>query len=372
MIVAPASPVYRAAVSRLFTEVAIVGGGITGLSTGYALQRRGVECVCFEAAAPGTGQSAGRTRVFRHGHDDERLVRLAVRARAEWERLEGELGTRLLGREGVLVCGPQVAERAAAFETAGVAARRVGRDEQASVLPVLAPPGDEALCDELGGSIDVRTVIDGLAAALDYRLVRARVFAVREGASGIELHTSEGLWSAGRAVLCPGAQLHELTPGLGLEIPLTVELHTRAPFRVREPGARLACLQDRSGVHGETVYAAPMPDGREYAIGLGGELEPPVDEALARLKGYVERGMPGLDPEPASVRLCQTSVLPWGGDAFAVWDTGRVAVLAGANLFKFGPLLGELIAEGTVDELSPAAQLGREVNQAAGQARPSG
>jgi sarcosine oxidase len=359
-------------VSRLSTEVAVVGGGIIGLSTGYALQRRGVECVCFEAAAPGSGQSAGRTRVFRHGHDDERLVRLAVRARAEWERLEGELGTRLLGREGVLICGANIAERAAAFKAAGVPARLVGRDEQASALPVFAPPEDEALFDQLGGSIDVRAVIDGLAAALADRLVQARVFDVREGGAGVELHTSEGLWSAERAVLCPGAQLHELTPGLGLEIPLTVELHTRASFPVRKPGAGLACLQDRSAVHGETVYAAPMPDGREYAIGLGGEFEPPVDEALARLKGYTERGMPGLEAEPAGVRLCQTSVLPWGGDAFAVWTTGRVAVLAGANLFKFGPLLGELIAEGAVDELAPSAQLGRGVSAAAGRGQTSG
>ena len=56
--------------------------------------------------------------------------------------------------------------------------------------------------------------------------------------------------------------------------------------------------------------------------------------------------MPGLDPEPASVRLCQTSILPWGADAFAVWRTGSIDVLAGANLFKFGPLLGELLADG--------------------------
>jgi sarcosine oxidase len=372
MIVAPAPPVYRAAVSRLSTEVAVVGGGITGLSTGYALQRRGVECVCLEAAAPGSGQSAGRTRVFRHGHDDERLVRLAVRARAEWERLEDELATRLLGREGVLICGPNVDERAAAFEAAGVSARRVGRDEQASVLPVFSPAEDEALLDELGGSIDVRAAIDGLAAALGDGLVQARVFGVHETGSGVELHTSEGLWSAGRAVLGPGAQVHELTRELGLEIPLTVDLHTRASFRVREPGAPLACLLDRSGVHGETVYATPMPDGREYAIGLGGEFEPPVEEALARLTAYAERAMPGLDPEPAAVRLCQTSILPWGADAFAVWDTGRVAVLAGANLFKFGPLLGELIAEGALGELSPSAELGRGVSEAAGRARTSG
>ena len=354
------------------TEVAVVGAGITGLSTAYALRRRGVECVCFEAAAPGSGQSAGRTRVFRHGHDDERLVRLAVRARAEWERLEGELGTRLLGREGVLVRGPNVAERAAAFEAAGVPARLVGREEQASVLPAFDPPEDEALFDELGGSIDVRAAVGGLAATLAARLAPARVFELRERGSGVELRTSEGLWSANRAILCPGAQLRELTAGLGLEIPLTVELHTRASFRARERGPRLACLQDRSGVHGETVYAAPMPDGREYAIGLGTEREPPVAEALARLIAYAERAMPGLEPEPASVRLCQTSVLPWGGDAFAVWDTGRVAALAGANLFKFGPLLGELIAEGALDELPPSAQLGRRSSEAAARARTSG
>ena len=338
----------------LSTGVAVVGGGITGLSTAYALKRRGVEFVCFEGAAPGSGQSAGRTRVFRHGHDEERLVRLAVRARAEWERLEEELGARLLGREGVLICGPNVSERAAAFEAAGVPARLVGREEQSDALPVFDPPDDGALLDELGGSIDVRAAIDGLAGSLADGLVAARVFGVRERSSGVELHTSEGIWAAERAILCPGAQLHELTGELGLEIPLSIELHTRAAFRVREPGARLACLQDRSNVHGETVYAAPMPDGLHYAIGLGGEEEPPVEEALARLTAYVERGMPGLDPEPSSVRLCQTSLLPWSPDAFAVWRTGNIDVLAGANLFKFGPLLGELLADGG-DELRTLA-----------------
>jgi sarcosine oxidase len=343
------------------TDVAVVGGGICGLSAAYALRRRGVDCRVFEAARPGSGQSAGRTRVFRHGHDDERLVRLAVRARAEWERLEDELGGRLLGRQRVLIRGPNVPERAAAFDRAGVPARLVGPDEQVAALPLLTPPEDEALLDELGGSIDVRAAIDGLAGALRDQLVTAQVFEVRQGAGGVQLHTSEGLWSAGRAILCAGAQVHQLSNALGLDIPLEIEVHTRASFRVREPGPALACLQDRSNVHGEVVYAAPMPDATEYAIGLGTEPEPPVDEALARLRAYAERAMPGLDPEPASVRLCQTSILTAGADAFAVWRTGDIAVLAGANLFKFAPLLGELLADDEVDELSPDQRLGAEV-----------
>jgi sarcosine oxidase len=344
------------------TEVAVIGAGITGLSVGHALRRRGVDFRVFEAGVPGAGQSAGRTRVFRHGHDDERLVALAVRAREEWERLEEELGVRLLGGQGVLICGPNVAERAAAFEAAGVPARLVDRDGQAAALPVLAPPEDQALLDELGGAIDVRAAIDGLAGALEDRLVSATVFGVRDGAGGAELHTSEGIVLAERVIVCAGAQVEPFAKELGLYIPLEIEVHTRASFRVREPGGSLACLQDRSKAHGEIVYAAPMPDGREYAIGLGTEHEPPVEDALARLRAYVERGMPGLEPEPASVRLCKTSILPWGADAFAVWRAGPVAVLAGANLFKFAPLLGDLLAEDSTGELAPERRLGSPVS----------
>ena len=136
----------------------------------------------------------------------------------------------------MLICGPHIDERAAAFEAAGVPARFVDRDEQIGALPVIEPPEDRALLDELGGYIDVRATIDGLAATLAGQLVAARVFSVSPDGDGVALHTSEGLWSAERAIVCPGPGLDALAGDLGLDIPLTIDLHTRAAFTVPRSG----------------------------------------------------------------------------------------------------------------------------------------
>ncbi|MGF2946762.1 hypothetical protein ACQV26_16845, partial [Mycobacterium sp. Lab-001] len=52
---------------------------------------------------------------------------------------------------------------------------------------------------------------------------------------------------------------------------------------------------------------------------------------------------------------CVTVRAPWldaGGDGWSVARRGRVVAFVGANLMKFGPLLGELLAEAALgDEL---------------------
>jgi len=54
-----------------------------------------------------------------------------------------------------------------------------------------------------------------------------------------------------------------------------------------------------------------------------------------------------------------------------VWKTGSVAVVAGANLFKFGPLVGELLADDSTDELSPDHALGSASSEPARAAGPA-
>jgi sarcosine oxidase len=337
------------------TDVAVVGAGIVGLSTAYALAARGVDFRLFEGARPGAGQSAGRTRIFRHGHERPELVRLAVESRRVWEELEQRLGMRLLGREGVVVTGPPARERERLLADAGVPCRLIGPGEQADALPIFTPPDGVALLDEVGGSTDVRASIDALSTATRERMVLAQAFRIGDAERPV-LETSEGTWEADRVIVCAGAGVRELTGSLGLDIPVSVGCHARVSFRVRgsHAGAALPSLQDLSGAHGETVYAGPVPGGETYVVGLSGpDNEVPanhagVDRLVRRIAGYAERALPGLEPEPIGVRLCLTTMLPDGGDTFRIWRAGSVLVLAGDNLFKFGPLLGRMLA-GAVD-----------------------
>ena len=82
-------------------DVAVVGAGIVGLSTAFALRERGVDVTVYERGAPGAAQSGGESRIFRHAHDDPRLVALAVESRAVWREWEARFGVELVSGDGV-------------------------------------------------------------------------------------------------------------------------------------------------------------------------------------------------------------------------------------------------------------------------------
>jgi glycine/D-amino acid oxidase-like deaminating enzyme len=43
----------------------------------YALAERGASVTVYERGVPGNGQSGGESHIFRHAHDDPRLVAFA-------------------------------------------------------------------------------------------------------------------------------------------------------------------------------------------------------------------------------------------------------------------------------------------------------
>lgn len=322
----------------------VIGAGVIGLAAADALAQAGTKVVCFDPQ-PGSGQSAGLTRVFRHVHDQPELVALAQEARQIWTEWGERAASPLVGDEGVLFAGPGVEQAAELLASAGVEHRVVGEEEQRELLPALAPPAPDALFEAAGGAIRVRPTIQLLASALGKRLVREEVIAVRPEGDGVTLFTREGLWRCDRVLVCAGARTQELARPHGIEIPVTLALHVRVTYSVRPEvdGRPLACWYDRTGRYGPNVYAGPLGSDR-YVVGVGTDDQLNGDPGTERSRRYVEQALPGLDPEPIAYRPCWLTILPWQADAFAVWAAGPVLFFAGHNLFKFAPVLGRLLA----------------------------
>ena len=324
-------------------DVAVVGAGIVGLSTAYALTEQGASVTVYERGLPGNAQSGGESRIFRHAHDDRRLVELACQARALWREYEERFGAELLSRDGVVALGPAAQRRLEIMRSAGVRARLIDPDELSTRLPLLAEWSGPAVLDEDGGAIRTRASIEALTAAIGRdRIVFDEVLEVRPGPAGTGEVRAGGTRSEyGRVVVCAGRGTAALARGAGLPLPLRQAAHVRLTYSLRGENPtpeRLACLLDSSGVFGEVgTYADPLPGNTAYAVGLddtpvhedGSVIDAGGLDAIAdRTTAYVAKALPGLDPRPVDVRHCWVTELPWSPDAFAAWELGGLIILA--------------------------------------------
>jgi sarcosine oxidase len=357
------------------TEVAVVGAGIVGLCTAYALTERGVPVRVYEQGVPGNGQSGGESRIFRHAHEDPRLVADTLESRSVYDSWSEQLGLELVSDDGAVAIGPSVEDKLATLREAGADARLITADELVERMPLLASYDGPAMLDPRGGAIRTTAMVGALVAALGERIVRDEVLAVRPVDDGVEVRSGGETRRFDRVVLAAGRGTAHLARTAGLALPVSQGAHVRTTYRVRgEAPATLATLQDSSGEFGEVgVYAAPTPGNTAYAVGLSASTEArddasllaaaDLDDHVARVSRYVRRALPGLDPDPVDVRHCWVTRLPWGEDGVAVWEHERLLVPVGHNLFKQAPGLGRKLAaaacgEPLVDRLRPASRLG--------------
>ncbi len=343
-------------------DIAVIGAGIVGLSTADALIQRGARVAIYERGVPGNGQSGGDSRIFRHTHEDPRLVALARESRALWREWEQRSGQELVSADGVVTIGPAARRRAELLRRGGARGRLIGSAELAERLPPLAAWDGDALLDEDGGVIRTRAAIAMLGDAVSDRLVFDEVLAVRPTANGmVQVRAGAGTAEYERVVVCAGRVTASLARGAGLEVPVRQYAHVRLAYAVRgEPPARLACLLEGSGAFGEpSAYADPLPGNRLYAVGVdetpvhadGGLVDPEGLAAIAeRTTRYVSRALPGLVPEPVQARHCWITELDWGHDAWALWRSGGASFLVGHNLFKHAPVLGRALAAHALGE----------------------
>lgn len=308
--------------------IVIVGAGICGLAAAHELSRRGEHAIVFERGEPFAEQSAGLARIFRIAHRRPTLCGLAMRARDGWRRWETEFGAgRLLGTEGFIAAGAGT-DIASAMDDAGAAYSWLDRSEITARIPFLAAPWEAGVFDPQGGSLRIRRALTALARRADIR--RGNVVSIADdGATTLGDGT---VVRADRVLICAGAA----TPGLFG--PLSVEFapHTRFTYEGAE-AAGAACLSAPEG------YGLPLGSTGRWAFGQ----EVP-DPAIVRAL------FPSLSPVDRVD--CVTVRAPWldsGGDGWTVARRGRAVAFVGSNLMKFGPLLGELLAQAVLSDELP-------------------
>ena len=314
-------------------RVAVVGAGVMGCATAWALSGRGAEVKLHEQFAfdHDRGSSHGRTRIFRVAYPDARWVRLAQDAYAGWQ----ELDPGVLGLYGLLelVRDPALTS-ARALDECGVAYRLFDRDE-ARALGAVLPDGWTAL-----------HVADAGVVFAD----RAR-HAFLE-ASGVEVETGRRVEStdeldADVVVVTAGPWVRDLVPGL----PVTVTRETVAYFkREGPPPPSIVDLNAETGGHGMYSLYDPVHGLKAGAHHAGTEADPdteaPPDPVLVeRIAAWVRERFPDVDPEPVEAQTCLYTTT--ADEEFILERRGRVVIgsACSGHGFKFAPAVGRRLAE---------------------------
>lgn len=319
-------------------DVAIVGGGLTGLSTALALKRSGVDAVVIEREFCGfgaSGRNAGHltptigkdlpTLLMLYGEErTAAIVRFADHCVRRTEALVAELGIDCdyvpSGNVMAVVHPKQERRLRRAAEIAGRVGARVrflGSDEmRARGLP---PAFLSGVHEEAGGTFDPGKLILGLRRAALAAGVRihegTRVTHVTKG-SKPEVHTVEGTVRAEHVVMASNAWTREIgAPGAKI-LPLYVTLLETAPLSEAQI-ATLGGWPRREGIYtAHEVLESYRLSARRTII--GGSKSPryvwgarPADHGgpNARTQRVIARALRDRFPALAQVPIARY----WGG-----------------------------------------------------------
>ncbi|AZS39726.1 Monomeric sarcosine oxidase [Microbacterium oxydans] len=349
-------------------DVVVVGGGVMGLATAWALVRRGLRPVVLERFARGhrEGASHGATRNFNNAYDEEHYLDLLVRARQGWDALGSVGGESLLRLHGLVTHGDiDIAAVRSGLEGRGIPSAVLSPAEAGARWPGMRFGGDVLWSSDAGvvraaealRELERRVVIGGGEVRWSTPIER-----IEEDSDGVGVTVAEDIHlRAETVVVTAGAWTRTLLPHFGLPR-LTVTEETPAHFRPLTDAPWPSFNHYlQPGIYPATVYGMPTP-GEGVKVGfhrVGDEVDPDARPHLPThqraLSDYVREWMPGLDPAgPEPISCTYTST---GDGAFVLDRLGRIVVGAGfsGHGFKFAPGVGGVLADLAIDPAARAA-----------------
>jgi sarcosine oxidase len=323
-------------------KVAVIGAGVMGLATGWALERRGHEPVVYEQFEIGhaRGSSHGRSRIFRLAYAEDEYVRLAQEALGLWRELESESGEALLELHGLVEIVRTLEESTApTLERCGVAWERLEREEAERRFPIHVPDGSFVVVQPEAGIVRADKALSAFARGLD----------VREGE-----RVTPGDVEAEVVVVTAGPWVNEL---LDEPLPVKTTRETLCYFRPDAGGRPVpSVVSFKPGRHTHEMYSLhdPLYGLKVGAHHSGLEADPntpgdPEQALIERIAVWANETYLLADPEPVAAETCMYTTT--ADETFILERRGRLVVGSpcSGHGFKFAPAIGERLAALAVD-----------------------
>ncbi len=318
-------------------EVAVVGAGLNGLATAWALDRNGVDVVVYEQFEPGhtRGSSHGRTRIFRLAYPEEKWVRFAQEALDGWRELERESGEELLVLNGLLELYREgVQSSQDALEACGAAYDLLTRDETEARFGVVPDREAQVLFQPDAGILHADRALSAFARGL--RIETGRRIQSLDDVDEPVIVVTAGPWA--RRLLEPA----------GIELPVVETRETVAYFHLDGPVPSVVAEVVTRG-HGFYSLYDPL-----YGLKVGSHMrgspsdpdaERGPDEALVReIADWTRERFPNANPTPVHAESCFYTTTD--DERFVLERHGRIVVgsACSGHGFKFGPATGKRLA----------------------------
>ncbi len=352
-------------------KVFIVGGGIVGLSTAWALVSQGHDPVVFDQGPLPHPEGAS--------YDQHRLIRLpygdaagycamVLDAFAAWQRLWDDLGESHYAELGSLAISTAEGDwtdlSRLTLDRLGLDYETLDAQQIQDRCPFLSPPPDAwGLVNPRGGLLFAAPIVEALVRYLNHRGValreETRIVSVDPGSGSLALEDG-GRETAEAVVVAAGAWTAKLLPELARRaVPQRqVVSYLEAPETYAEAWAEAPVLVHLTNE--ADLYAAPPVAGTELKFGMAEHRRPtdpdnldPLDETEA---ATIAAAFRPLIKDFDDYRVLRGQRCPYGespDNRFVAERSGGVTVIGGCSghMFKFGALMGEQLAKVATGEL---------------------
>ncbi|HST26077.1 MAG TPA: FAD-dependent oxidoreductase [Gaiellaceae bacterium] len=329
-------------------DVVVVGGGVMGLASAWALRRAGREPVVLEQFTVGNtrASSYGASRIFRLAYEEQEWVRLAQEAFPLWREAEREAGEPLLELNGLLDLADDPSRLVAALEACGTEFELLTAAETQHRFG-LATDCCKAVFQPDAGVVLADRALAAFRRGVDVR-EGVRVTALVPGTEGVRIETEAGDLQAELVVVAAGGWSRSLLAGTGIDLAVRPTRETVAYFRLADERAVPSVIDYRNR---ETYSLAAGPGLLKVGVHRSGPTTDPdepgvADPEIVRFAAdWAARIFRLADPEPVSVETCIYTNT--ADTRFVIERHGPIVVCSACSGhgFKFAPAVGRKVAQ---------------------------